>query len=34
MENVEEIYDYQTDPGRVEKSLLILAISLGGTISE
>ena len=34
MENVEEIYDYQIDPDKVEKRLLILAIVLGGTISE
>ena len=33
-EKVEEIYDYQIEQDEVEKSLLILKISLGETISE
>ena len=33
-EKVEEIYDYQIDPDKVEKSLLIQNIALGGAISE
>ena len=33
-EKVEEIYDYQIDPDEIEKSLLILKITLGGTISK
>ena len=33
-EKVEEIYDYQIDPDKVEKSLLIWNIALGGAISK
>ena len=33
-EKVEEIHDYQIDPHKLEKSLLILKIALGGTISK
>ena len=33
-EKIDEIYDYQIDPDEVEKSLRILKIALGGTISE
>ena len=33
-EKVEEIYDYQIDPDKLEKSLLILNIALGGTFFE